>query len=183
MYTVHLPQMRFILSSGELCKDSSIGDDVTNEVVTLAGELKCVPLKEFIQDVNVEKIGEIITEYNIQTKHPTPWAEDDGSEPATADSVYKRRVSVIQEISNDVLLKNILDGCSLYVHAGDGDILESVVVASVENFGQPTHFVQLTENLYACLCAEDFKYKMKSPLEGALICYAPNRNFLFKKRE
>jgi hypothetical protein len=153
-------------------------------IVTTAGMLKQVTLEEFIAEIPVETCYNLIEQYNTCLSHGDSENINvpDSELPNNDDSTYTRDFVILTENSLQHQLMHILDQVQFATIEGKDqlDKIENAAVTSLENFGAPTHLVEITRNCYAVFCMEDFKRKLISPTLGAIICYAPNRNLIFR---
>lgn len=154
------------------------------KVMTTGGELTKVSLEEFIALIGVERCTDLVSQYNSTVSYGT--FEDStvpaGDIPQQEDSTYIRTAVLLNENSAHNQLLHILDQVSFLDTQGKdrNDKVEIAAVHSLENFGVPTHIVEITWNCWGVFCIEDFKYKFMDPTKGAIICYAPARNVIFR---
>ena len=153
-------------------------------ITTTAGVLKKVTLEEFIEEIPMEAAIHLVTQYNALTSYcegENSSVAPDGL-PQYEDSTYIRTAVILTENSAQQQLLHILDQVN-FVHAkgtSRDEKIEDAAISSMEQFGLPTHLVEITHHCYGMFCLEDFKYKLLNPTKGAIICYAPNRNLVFR---
>jgi hypothetical protein len=116
----------------------------------------------------------------------TPITVPSGQLPNELDSTYVRTLVVLGENSRYKQLVDILDQVdfinipSSYPPTYSNDAIEKATLHCIENYGTPTHLVEISFGCKAVFCIEDFKYKIMNPSMGAIICYAPRRNVVFR---
>jgi hypothetical protein len=157
----------------------------TQTVQTTAGLIKVVTLEEFVSEIPTVTAMNLVEQHNALlstgSEYGTSVVPPGGNIP-DEDSTYVRCAVALAEQSAHNQLLHILDQVN-FVHAAGNtrdERIEDVAVRCMENFGVPTHLVQITWNSYGMFCMDDFKYKVLNPTKGATICYAPNRNLIFR---
>ena len=106
------------------------------------------------------------------------------------DSNYMRAAELIQELTLDHLKERFL-GQLTYGEApifeGNNlqDLIEQGAIASLENFGAPTHIIKLDDNLYVVgqVSAETITLRTLSENEGAILVYTPKFFSILKLKE
>lgn len=155
-------------------------------VLTTAGRLKKVSLEEFLSEIPLEVAGSVLEQYNTCTSYGDSESSNvpDGELPREDDSLYMRYAVALNENSQHQQLMHILDQVSFADVSEDNvdrnDRVELAAVLCMENYGIPTHLVEITWNCYGIFCMDDFKYKILNPTKGAVICTAPKRNIIFR---
>lgn len=108
------------------------------------------------------------------------------------DTAYFRHTVIIGEATREYFLNQVKEQCPITdVDVTKKAFIESIQdysVESLEHFGSPQYLVDLGDNLWGIFSSneDDFILKRLSPAtekdpgQGAIICYTPAKNPIFK---
>lgn len=157
-----------------------------NTILTTAGEIEKVTLEEFIARIPMETAKDLVLQYNVQAEYASADSNcvypDETGMPKEEDTVYVRNAILVMENSRHNNLLHIMDQVDyVSVEGKDRDEkFEHAAVICLENFGSPTHLVEISWNCFGMFCIDDFKCKIIDPAHSAILCYTPRRNVIFR---
>jgi hypothetical protein len=151
-----------------------------NTIITTSGAVYVVSLEEFINVLQHDTVNNSVYQYNAQQ---TPSSSMDSD---NHDTLYSRNAIPLREANRANFIEEILSQTKFFIPTQTDDStwtskVEAAALESMENFGNPTHLVEVVRNVYGLFCKEDFAVKISSPLRVGLVCYRNNCNLLLQK--